>query len=119
MSATAGQRRSLRTASSATAAAVNLLEIQIELIDRLQDTDSWAHQPVVKLKTGVLGALTCVVAQLSALADGTLAGEGLENFRQDCAEGANFFAFLAERARRLAEIQGESDAPREGEEAAS
>ena len=104
---TASQRRSLRTASSATAAAVNLLDVQIELIDALPEGDPWTSLPVVKLKTGVLGALTCVVAQLPALADGTLAGERLDDFRRDCAEGANYFAFLAERARRLDELRAE------------
>ena len=115
---TAVKRRSLRTASSATAAAVNLLDVQIELIDRFPDAeDSWARQPVVKLKTGVLGALTCVVATLPALADGSLAGESLRDFRRDCAEGANYFAFLAERARRLGELRKEQGEPGEGESA--
>ena len=91
-------RRGLSTAGSAV---IDLLDLQIEQIDRNQERgNSWETLPVRKLHIGVLRALACVASRIRQLDRGTLHGCQKESFLRECANGANYLAFLAARARR-------------------
>jgi len=93
--------RSQRNLSTAAGAATDLLDLQIEQINRNQERESsWETLPVRKLHIGVLRALACVASRIRQLDRGTLHGCQKESFLRECANGANYLAFLAERARR-------------------
>mgnify|MGYP001178308217 FL=1 len=107
-------RRSNR--STAFATVVDLLEIQQSQIERHERKDDlWRRQPLRFLTRGLLQQVSEISETLGLVKQGPLDPKTLEQFERTCANGANYFAFLAARVRALTYIESAHEAAKDSE----
>ncbi len=99
------------THSTALATVIDLLEIQQQQLERHENkNDLWRRQPMRFLVRGLLHQLTESAEIFGRFKEEPLDPKTAERFERICANGANYFAFLAARVRALAYVESEPEA---------